>query len=114
LPRELRVEAVRVMDDIISQRGDRAPGRWPRRPAIIALLVVLAIVALRQLPREGAIPAHRPATVVRAGPVQLAGLGSAVAGLLNQAGGKHLAGDLRRPAVSGRLPGPEGPVRLVA
>ena len=103
------------MDDIISQRGDRAPSRWPRRPAVVALLVVLAIVAVRHLPRDGAIPAHHPATAVRAGPVQLAGLGSAVAGLLNQAGGKHLAGDLRRPAVpGGRPPRPEGPVRLVA
>jgi hypothetical protein len=91
------------MDDIISQRADRAPRRWPRRPAVIALLVVLAIVAVRQLPRDGAIPAHHPATVVRAGPVQLAGLGSSVAGLLNQAGGKHLAGGLRaRRAQSGR------------
>jgi|SRR5580698_9976112 hypothetical protein len=102
------------MDDIISQRADHAPGRWPRRPAVIALLVVLAIVAVRQLPRDGAIAAHHPGTVVRAGPVQLAGLGSAVAGPLNQAGGKHLAGDLRRPAGSGPRPGPEGPVRPVA
>lgn len=95
------------MDDIISQRGDPAPSRWPRRAAVIVLLVVLAIVAVRHLPRDGAIPAHHPATVVRAGPVQLAGLGSAVAGPLNQAGGKHLIGDLRRP-------GSEGPVRPVA
>ena len=102
------------MDDIISQRADRAPSRWPRRPAVIALLVVLAIVAVRQLPRDGAIPAHHPATVVRVGPVQLAGLGSSVAGLLNQTGGKHLADDPRRPAASGRRPGPEGLVRLVA
>ena len=103
------------MDDIISQRGDRAPRRQPRRPAIIVLLVVLAIVAVRHLPRDGAIPAHHPATAVRTGPVQLAGLGSSVAGLLNQPGGRQLAGDLRRPAVSGgRSPGSEGPVRPVA
>ena len=106
------------MDDIISQRGDRAPSRQPRRPAVIVLLVVLAIVAVRHLPRDGAIPVHHPATVVRTGPVQLAGLGSSVAGLLNQPGGRQLAGDLRRPVVFGGRspdsPDSEGTVRPVA
>jgi hypothetical protein len=89
------------MDDVISQRADREPSWWPRRLAVTAVLVVLASVAVRDLPRGGDSPAHHPAALVTAGPVQLAGLGSAAAGLLDKTDGNHRAGHLRRRAASG-------------
>jgi len=95
-------KAVRDMDDVLSQGGDREPSRWPRRLAVIAVLVVLAVVIAGHLPRGRAVPAHRPAAAAT-GPVQLAGLGSGAAGLLDQAHGisgpaSPWIGKLRLPA----------------
>lgn len=89
------------MDDVLSRGGDREPGRWPGRLAVIAVLVVLAVVIVRHPPAGRAAPAHRPAAVVAVGPVQLAGLGSAAAGLLDQAKGitgPALPGGRQHPA----------------
>lgn len=74
------------MDDIISQGGGREPSRWSRRLAAIAVLVVLAVVIVRLLPRESAAPPRHRALAVSAGPVQLAGLGSGAAVLLDKPG----------------------------
>jgi hypothetical protein len=75
------------MDDILSQGGDREPGRWPRRLVAIAVLVVLAVVVVRHLPPDRDALPPRPAMAVTADPIQLAGLGAGAAGLLDQAGG---------------------------
>jgi hypothetical protein len=78
------------MDDVLSQGGDRAPSRRRGRLAAITVLLVLAVVIAGHLPRGQAVPAHCHAAVT-AGPVQLAGLGSGAAGLLDKAGRDHQA-----------------------
>lgn len=55
------------MDDILSQGGDRGPGPWPRRLAMIAALVVVAVGGAVYLslsrPQHAPTAAHRtPAT----------------------------------------------------
>ncbi len=90
------------MDDVLSQGGDREPSRWPRRLAAIAVSVVLAVVIVGHLPRGRAAPPHRPAIVPTAGPVQLAGLGSGAAGLLDEPSG--IIGQVLSWARSLRLP----------
>jgi len=88
------------MDDLPSQGGDREPSRWPPRLLVIAILILLAIVVIRHLPETRAAPPHRPAAAVSAGPVQLAGLGSGAAGLLDKAYG--VAGRSAACLVTGR------------
>jgi hypothetical protein len=78
------------MADVLSQGTGRGPGQWPRRLAAIAVLVVLAVAIAWRLPRGPQTQAHRPATVTAA-PVQLAGLGSGAARLLNHRERAHLA-----------------------
>jgi hypothetical protein len=100
---------VQIMDDVLSQGGDREPSRWSRRLAAIAVLFVLAVVIVGHLPRGQAALVHRPATAVAAGPVQLAGLGSGAASLLDETSRNHRsalrwAGHLRLP-VTGERPG---------
>jgi hypothetical protein len=95
------------MNDVLSQGGDRELSPWPRRLAVIAVLAVLAVVVGRHLPRGQAAPAHR-AMAVAAGPVQLAGLGSGAAGLLDEANGiigpaLPWAGSLRLPVTGQQL-----------
>jgi hypothetical protein len=68
--------------DILSQHGDREPGPWPRRVAMLAALVLVTVVIIQHLPRH--LPARtgpRPAaaTVVplpgpAAGPYGVSGL----------------------------------------
>jgi len=94
------------MEDVLSRGGDREPSRWPRRLAVIAVVVVLTVVIAGHLPRGRAVQAHRPA-VVATGPVQLAGLGSGAAGLLDEARGiigpaSRWVGKLRLPATGGQ------------
>jgi hypothetical protein len=89
------------MDDILSQATGPGPGRRPRRLAAIAVLVVLTVAIAWRLPRGPQTPAHRPATVTAA-PVQLAGLGSGAARLLNHSQRTHLAcpGLARQPSTA--------------
>jgi hypothetical protein len=71
------------MDDILSHGAEGSPG-W--RLVVAAVVIVAAVVAIliaRHLPQDVA-RAHHPATAATSGPVQLAGLGSAAAALLNQ------------------------------
>jgi hypothetical protein len=83
------------MDEILSQGGDREPGRWSRRLAAVVVLVVLVVVTAGHLPHGQVVPAHAAAAVT-AGPVQLAGLGSGAAGLLDEAGRDHRVGRSKR------------------
>ncbi len=74
------------MDDIISNGPQREPSLLARHATaavVLAVLVVLAVVAIRYLPRPAHAGRHHPAPVVASGPVQLAGLGPAAARLLN-------------------------------
>ena len=77
------------MDDLFILGSDREPRRWQRRLALVAVLIVLAVVVITHLPGEREAPSpHRGVRVfVSAGPVQLAGLGSGAAVVLNQAHG---------------------------
>ena len=61
---------VRAMDDILSQGGDREPGPWLRRLAVIAPLVVVLVGAavLLSLPRHKHAPAATHQTHVTASP----------------------------------------------
>ena len=70
------------MADILSQGTERPPGRRLVSVTVV-VAAVLAILVARHLPHH-VIPAHRPAPAVASGPVQLAGLGSGAAALLNQ------------------------------
>jgi hypothetical protein len=75
------------MDDLFILGSDREPRRWRRRLALVAVLIVLAVVVITHLPDKREAPSrHLAARVsVSAGPVQLAGLGSGAAVVLNQA-----------------------------
>ncbi len=61
---------VRAMDDILSQGGDRAPGPWPRRLAMIAALIVVVAggAVYLSLPRHQHAPAASQRTHVTASP----------------------------------------------
>jgi hypothetical protein len=65
--------AVRPVDDILSQGGDREPNPWPRRLAVLAVLVVLAVLITRYFPGSGHDRGHRPAAAATAGLGPLAG-----------------------------------------
>src|ERR1700752_5549093 len=77
------------MDDLLILGPDRDPSPWPRRLAVVAVLIAVAVVVITHLPDKREAPSHRLAVKVSvsAGPVQLAGLGSGAAGLLGQADG---------------------------
>jgi hypothetical protein len=77
------------MDDLLILGSDRKPSPWPRRLAVVAVLVAVAAVVITHLPGKREAPSRHPAVSVSvsAGPVQLAGLGSGAAGLLDQADG---------------------------
>lgn len=86
------------MDDLFIVGSDREPSPWPRRLALVAVLIALAVVVITHLPDKRETPSRHPgvsvSVSVSAGPVQLAGLGSGAAGLLDQADG------VTRPATS--------------
>jgi hypothetical protein len=77
------------MDDLFIVGSDRERSPWPRRLALVAALIALAVVVITHLPDKRDTPSRH--LVVRvslsAGPVQLAGLGSGAAVVLNQAHG---------------------------
>jgi hypothetical protein len=103
------LEVMRVMDDVLSHGRDREPSRRAGRLAVVVVLAVLAVVIAWHLPRGRPAPPHRAAAAaaVAAGPVQLAGLGSGAAGLLDGARREHRAGHAR--AGRRRLPATASP-----
>jgi len=79
------------VDDLLILGPDREPSPWRRRLAAVAILIVLAVVIITHLP-HGREASPRPPAVsvsvsISAGPVQLAGLGSGAASLLNHSTG---------------------------
>jgi hypothetical protein len=98
------------MDDLLVLGSDRQRSPWPRRLAAVAVLIAAAVVVITHLPGKREAPSRHPAVSVSvsAGPVQLAGLGSGAAGLLDQADG--ITGPARSatfPSPAGRSPGPQ-------
>jgi len=75
------------MDDLLILGSDREPSPWPRRLTVVAVLIAVAAVVITHLPGKREAPSRHPAVSVSAGPVQLAGLGSGAAGLLDHADG---------------------------
>ena len=69
------------MDDILSQGTERPPGWRPVVATLIAVAAVIALLVARHLPHE--VTAGHPPAPAASGPVQLAGLGSGAAALLN-------------------------------
>jgi hypothetical protein len=90
------------MHDLLILGKDREPSPWPRRLAVVAVLIVLAVVVITHLPDKRETPSPHQAATASAGPVQLAGLGSGAAGLLDQADG------VTRPARPATSPSPAG------
>ena len=41
------------MPDILGQGGDREPRPWPRRVAVVAVLLLAAVLIVIHLPRHG-------------------------------------------------------------
>ncbi len=75
------------MDDLLNQGDDRQPSPWPPRLLVIAIVVLGLVAIVRHLPPRQVAQPRRPAATASAGPVQLAGLGSRAAGLLDHADG---------------------------
>jgi hypothetical protein len=75
------------MDDLPNQGEDRQPSPWPPRLLVIAIVVLALVAIVRHLPPRQVAQPRRPAATASAGPVQLAGLGSSAAGLLDHADG---------------------------
>jgi hypothetical protein len=78
---------VPVIDNSQVHGEDRVPSPWPPRLLVIAILVLAGVASVRHLPPGPVSPAPRPAGAESAGPVQLAGLGSGAASLLDHAQG---------------------------
>ena len=74
------------MDDVLSHGMDREPRRWPGRLALVAVIVGLAVALVLHIPHSGQHSPTRQGSPPAAGPVQLAGLGSRAADLLNHHG----------------------------
>jgi hypothetical protein len=74
------------MPDILGQGGDREPRRWPRRVAVIAVLLLAATVVVQHLPRGGPEPARpRPAAPTTRAPLPISP--PVAAGLVGQESG---------------------------
>jgi hypothetical protein len=76
--------AVRAVPDTVSQGGGGAPGRWPRRVAAAAVLVLAVVVIVQHLPRSRpapAGPARAAASVTGPAPGAAAGAAAGAAGL---------------------------------
>ena len=99
------------MSDILSQGGDRQPGRWPRRLAVIAVAVVLVIVVVRHFSSEQAAQAHRPGTASTTRPLPQVSPGATAA---VPPGSRHLAVEPGLPVEPDGIVGPSVPwdVRL--
>lgn len=87
------------MDDVIKLGAGLDPGRRIRRLIAAAVIVVLAAGIVLHLPGDKDSPRRRATTQLSGGPVQLAGLGSSAALLLN----KPDRADRQKPA-NGLLP----------
>ena len=74
-----------VIDNLQVHAEDRVPSPWPPRLLVIAILVLAGVAIVRHLPPGPVSAPHRPASAESAGPVQLAGLGSGAASLLDHA-----------------------------
>jgi hypothetical protein len=72
------------MDDVIRLGTGRGPGRRISRLIATAAIAVLAAAMVLHLPDDRHSPSHRATIKVSGGPVQLAGLGSGAARLLNK------------------------------
>jgi len=72
------------MNDVIRLGTGRGPGRRIPRLIAAAVIVVLAAGIVLHLQDDRHSPRHRATTRVSGGPVQLAGLGSGAARLLNK------------------------------
>jgi hypothetical protein len=75
------------MDDPRIQGKYREPSPWPPRMLVIAIIVLVLVAVVRHLPPRRVESPRLPAATASAGPVQLAGLGSRAAGLLDRADG---------------------------
>lgn len=86
--------AVAPLGDILSQRGGRGTGPWPRLVAVLAVLVLAAVLIVEHLPHH--VPAR---TVPRQAPVALVPLPGPAAGSDGVSGSPMpRAGSLRLPA----------------
>jgi hypothetical protein len=95
--------------DILSQGGGRAPGPWPRRVAVAAVLVVAAVLIVQHLPssqhssaqptRAPSVAASGVATTAAPGPVAVAAGPEGITGpALSWPGGLRLPAAGQRPA----------------
>ena len=101
---------MRAVPDILSQGGGREHGPWPRRVAVAAVLVVVAVLIVSHLPRSGRGTARPARATVSATPLPLAvsGAVSGASGVAAEPDGitgqtSSWPGGLRLPA-SGQRP----------
>jgi len=80
--------------DILSQRGDRGHGPWPRRVALLAVLVLVSVLIVEHLPHH--LPARTAPGRAAVTAVPLAGLAAGPDGVSGLA--MPRAGSLRLPA----------------
>src|ERR1700683_4333954 len=71
--------AVRAVPDILSQGGGREPGPWPRRVAVAAALVLVAVTIVHYLPRSRPGTARPAAVTATPQPVAVPGDAGAAA-----------------------------------
>ena len=100
------VVVVAIMEDVLSLGADREPAKWARGVTTVVTAAVLTVTVARSLPQHSRTVAH-PATAVTAGPVQLAGLGSGAARLLDESARAHRVRLARREHIwNGLAPEP--------
>jgi hypothetical protein len=95
--------AVRAVPDTLSLGGERGPGRWPRRLAVAAVLVLAAVMIVQHLPRSRHSPARpAPAAATVTAPVAASGAAAVPDGItgpgLSWPSGLRLPADGPRPA----------------
>jgi hypothetical protein len=84
------------MDDLLSHGKDGGPSPWPPRLLVLTILILLGVAVVSHLPSGRVAAPPRPAAAKSAGPVQLAGLGSGAASLLNHVDGVARSGSPSR------------------